>query len=214
MQLLDIIERVASVGFWLRRTATPVPAAILTKDRLSLQAEVVPGKTGYDITPANLPPPVRARLDEAIAAYVKKYGRIEPYGETITVPLLPRRLPEATWKAVRWYMENPPDWRNPKDGEMLNDEELAILQGTLSPDQKMQLKLQYAEAKEREDELKAAEAKKQAARQAVANMCKAAKVPMKDVAAHLAANGIPEITADTAEQAQTLAQAYIAVGAR
>lgn len=112
MQVLDIIERVASVGFWLRRTATPVPAAILTKDRLSLQAEVVPnGKKGYNITPANLPAAVRARLDEAIAAHVKKYGEIEPYGETITVPL-PADATRHLRLAVREYELHPTDDRS------------------------------------------------------------------------------------------------------
>ena len=65
---------------------------------------------------------------------------------------LPRRLPIATWDAIRSYMQNPADFDHPAHGEVLSDEEWHMLRGTLTEEQRMQLRLAVldAEAEARE----------------------------------------------------------------
>ena len=43
----------------------------------------------------------------------------------VTVPVLPLRLPQCTWPAIREYMRHPADLRNPKPGERPSDKELS-----------------------------------------------------------------------------------------
>lgn len=60
-------------------------------------------------------------------------------GEVISIPLLPPRLPKATPAAVRRYMNNPPDYSNLKQEEMVGENKL-------TEDEKLLLRAEIANA--------------------------------------------------------------------
>ena len=68
-------------------------------------------------------------------------------GEVETIPTLPPRIPEATPKAIRAYMDSPPDYSKLKAGEK-------IIEREMSEDERANLKLQTAQAELEAEQLK------------------------------------------------------------
>lgn len=64
----------------------------------------------------------------------------------VPVQRLPRRIPVCTWSAIRRYLDEPADWDNPAPGEVPDEEELRLLSGTLSPEQRDMLRLAVLDA--------------------------------------------------------------------
>lgn len=76
------------------------------------------------------PEPSGLVLKSRLATFVST-----PDGQVIPRPVLPRRLPIATWDKIREYLKNPADLEHPAPGEMLSEEEAHQLRGTLSKEQ-------------------------------------------------------------------------------
>lgn len=60
---------------------------------------------------------------------------VEEDGKRVPRPLLPRRLPLATWGAIMYYFEYPPDLKSPAPGEAPTTADWYKLRGTMSPEQ-------------------------------------------------------------------------------
>jgi len=76
------------------------------------------------------PEPAALVLKSRLAKY-----QVQPDGSVIPQPVLPRRLPIATWSKIREYFEHPADLAHPAPGEALSEEEINSLRGTLSKEQ-------------------------------------------------------------------------------
>lgn len=79
-----------------------------------------------------------------IGLVLKRISRITVNDETgmETISILPRKINPCTWKKIRWYWENPVGDRPLTEDEKPDAYELSILDGTLTEDQKMVLKLE------------------------------------------------------------------------
>ncbi len=77
-------------------------------------------------------------------------------GDLEVTPILPPRLPEATPKAIREYIANPPNWEKLKKGEMAQQDE------PMSEDEKLRLKAEIAENERAAEESKASRLEKMA----------------------------------------------------
>lgn len=73
-----------------------------------------------------------------IGLVLKRINRLADEGFGF-VNVLPRKLKPCTWERIGEYWANPIGTRQPKSGEMPNAYELAILDDTLDPDEKMVL---------------------------------------------------------------------------
>lgn len=82
--------------------------------------------------------------EKPIGLVLKRIARVEVNEEEglHTIAILPRRINPCTWKKIRWYWHNPVADRKLEDSEKPNEYELALLDGTLTADMKMILKLE------------------------------------------------------------------------
>ncbi len=140
---------VSVLTLWLRpNRGKKVPSAMVLKDRLGrllwvvrvdeekqeviahgLEGEQVYGKATY----------------EAVVSSGKE-NRIVRYPAAVPVPTLPRRLPVASWGAIAGYLETPANWDAPQEGEVPTEEELHLLNKTLTPEQLDMLRLRVLAA--------------------------------------------------------------------
>lgn len=81
------------------------------------------------------PAPIGLVLKRIARFEVNEMGGIE------AVSVLPRKINPCTWEKIRWYWENPVGDRPLLPEEKPDEYELSLLDGTLTEDQKMVLKL-------------------------------------------------------------------------
>ena len=74
--------------------------------------------------------------DSLIPSGLVLKARMAKIENGIPKPVLPPKLPKATWEAIRGYMHNPFDPAHPKPGEVPTAQEWHILRGTLSKEQR------------------------------------------------------------------------------
>jgi DNA-binding transcriptional MerR regulator len=154
----DVYDKISSLSIWLRQTTGAAPSGLVIKNRISAQVQIKPGKKDYytwmpDIN--QMPVPVAQAVHDQIAAYKNEFGAIPAWGETFSVRLLPHRIPRCDWAHIRRYMQNPPSFETPAEGETPNAEELALMRGTLTPEQKLILEGQIAATQQAEREARA-----------------------------------------------------------
>ena len=102
----ETLELLSSLFVWLNPGPGGVPSANVLKCRVDRKVFV----DDPDEPPADIPDYVIKRLNG------------EP--GLVTVPVLPLRLPKATWPAIREYMRHPADLVNPKEGEVPSKKEM------------------------------------------------------------------------------------------
>lgn len=98
----DTLELLSSLFLWLEPGSGGIPSANVVKCRID--------KKVYVEDPDN--PPEGLSLD-AVKALNGEPG-------LLTIPVLPLRLPKATWTAIREYMRHPADLFNPAQGESVS----------------------------------------------------------------------------------------------
>lgn len=77
-----------------------------------------------------------------VGLVIKRITRSEWDGHRIKpIPVLPRRVAPCTWEKIDWYLEHPIGDRELTVDEIPNEDELAILDGVLTDDQKMMLRM-------------------------------------------------------------------------
>jgi hypothetical protein len=103
----ETLEMLSSLFLWLEIGPGGVPAARVLKCRMDRKVFVS--------DPANPSADIPER-------YLKELNG-EP--GLVSVPILPLRLPKATWPAIREYMRHPADLAHPKAGEMPTDAQLS-----------------------------------------------------------------------------------------
>lgn len=84
--------------------------------------------------------PAAIVLKERLGKWQRVDGKWKPQR------VLPYRLPRCTWESIRGYMRNPADLAHPAPGEALSKEEGHMLRGTLTEEQRAQLRLAVLDA--------------------------------------------------------------------
>lgn len=144
---MNTLAPLSSLTLWLRpRPASRVPSALVVKDRLGRPLWVT--EIGADYVIVRTP-----RGEEKLSgvwynAVVRamRMNEITSLPAAVPVQRLPRRIPVCTWSAIRRYLDEPADWDNPAPGEVPDEEELRLLSGTLSPEQRDMLRLAVLDA--------------------------------------------------------------------
>lgn len=103
----ETLEMLSSLFVWLEHGPGGVPSAKVLKCRIDRKTWVADPEN----PPLDIP-----------EEYLKELNG-EP--GLVTMPVLPLRLPKATWPAIREYMRNPADLRNPRPGERPTDQQLS-----------------------------------------------------------------------------------------
>jgi len=135
-------SEIATLALWLRPQAgSRVPYAIVLKDRTG-RIEWVESK---EKAPDYLKPVIADMPPDS-------------FPRAVVRPCLPRRLPEATWASIAYYLQHPADWQNPAPGEVLSEQELHILRGTLPEEARDALRLARLEAERQQAREEAAAA--------------------------------------------------------
>jgi len=70
----------------------------------------------------------------------------EKTGKIVWQPILPQRLSPCSWPHILEYMKDPPDLSKLSDAEHLSEEDLHIMRGTLSPEQRDSIAAARAES--------------------------------------------------------------------
>ena len=108
--------------------------SVLTGKQIPDCSKAVVEKANFRVwlrhNPSGSPAPVGLVLKR-----LAKYS-VGPSGGLVAVNVLPRRLSPCTWERVWEYWANPMGDRAPTEGEVPNEFELSILDGTLTADQK------------------------------------------------------------------------------
>ncbi len=102
----ETLDMLSSLFVWLEHGPGGIPAGRVLKCRMDHKVFVA--------DPENPPEDIPARYLEVLNG--------EP--GLVSVPILPLRLPQATWPAIREYMRHPADLAHPKPGEMPTDAQL------------------------------------------------------------------------------------------
>jgi hypothetical protein len=103
----ETLDQLSSLFVWLEAGPGGVPAAKVLKCRVDRKVYI----DDPDDPPTGIPA-------DAIAALKGEPG-------LISIPVLPLRLPKATWPEIREYMRNPADLANPKPGEKLSERDMS-----------------------------------------------------------------------------------------
>lgn len=102
----DTLEMLSSLFVWLETGPGGIPSGKVLKCRMDRKVFVADPKN----PPADIP-----------QRYIKELNG-EP--GVVSVPILPLRLPKATWAAIREYMRHPADLVHPAEGEALTEREM------------------------------------------------------------------------------------------
>lgn len=103
----ETLDQLSSMFIWLEHGPKGIPSGKVLKCRVDRKVFVA--------DPENPP--------EGIPADYLTELNGEP--GIVSIPVLPLRLPKATWPAIREYMRHPADLTNPKPGEALTVKEMS-----------------------------------------------------------------------------------------
>ncbi len=103
----ETLDQLSSLFVWLEHGPNGIPSAKVLKCRVDRKVWVP--------DPANAPADIPTKYLDPLNG--------EP--GIVSVPVLPLRLPQCTWPAIRDYMRHPADLANPKPGEMPSEQQLS-----------------------------------------------------------------------------------------
>lgn len=156
-ELFDTLLGIAPLVFIVTHLKDQNISGTKTGKKVEATKRVLPQKANFRIwlrmNPSGSGAPVGLVLKRIGKAVVNKDGSMS------IINVLPRRIEPCTWEKIRWYWDNPVGLR---EGEKLekteipNDDELNILDGTLSKEQRRSFELMLQYGKKDEEDLEIA----------------------------------------------------------